>query len=400
MTIGIVTTSYPRFVGDPAGGFVAGHVAALRALGHSVEVIAAADGHARTEGPRRHRHHPDGVTRIPARLFYAGGAPERLEATPLRAGLAGLAFTAKLTAAIARRRWSSIVAHWIAPSAIAALPSRVPLLAIAHGGDVHTLRRMHLLAPVLHLLRARNARLVFVSEQLRTIARDAVAGGLRRWLDEATVQPMGIAVDHFRGLGRAPSDPPTIAIASRLVPVKGIDVAIAAMAHVRAPARLVIAGDGPARGALLSHAQKVAAPIEFRGELSAADRDRLLASASAVVVPSRVLSNGRTEGTPTIALEALATGVPVIGSAVGGLAELPSVVHVPPEDPHALAASIDRTLVDPPTPEVLRQAVAHLDWSQVAPILVATRRAGRSRSVLRTAAPGSQVGPTTCHPSR
>jgi len=383
MTIGIVTTSYPRFPGDPAGGFVAGHVAALRALGHSVEVIAAGE-----------RDRAGDVTRIPGSLFYAGGAPERLEAAPLRGGLEGLAFTAKLTAAIARRRWSSIVAHWIAPSAIAALPSRVPLLAIAHGGDIHALRRMRLLVPVLHALRVRDARLVFVSEQLRSIACAAVAGHprLARWLDDAIVQPMGIAVDHFRGLGRAPSDPPTIAIASRLVPVKGIDIAIEAMAHVRAPVRLVIAGDGPARGALLSHARRVGgdAPIEFRGELSATDRDRLLASASAVVVPSRVLPNGRTEGTPTIALEALATGVPVIGSAVGGLAELGSVVHVPPEDPRALAASIDRTLVDPPTPEALRQAVAHLDWSRVAPVLVATRPAGRSRSVLRTAPPDSQ----------
>ena len=43
MQLGVVTTSYPRFPGDPAGNFVAAHVAALRALGHRVEVIAAGD---------------------------------------------------------------------------------------------------------------------------------------------------------------------------------------------------------------------------------------------------------------------------------------------------------------------------------------------------------------------
>ncbi|HEX8109082.1 MAG TPA: hypothetical protein VF516_15220, partial [Kofleriaceae bacterium] len=44
MQLGVVTTSYPRFPGDPAGNFVAAHVAALRALGHHVEVIAAGGG--------------------------------------------------------------------------------------------------------------------------------------------------------------------------------------------------------------------------------------------------------------------------------------------------------------------------------------------------------------------
>lgn len=48
MKVGVVTTSYPRFVDDPAGNFVGEHVAALRNLGHDVQVIAAADTAANT----------------------------------------------------------------------------------------------------------------------------------------------------------------------------------------------------------------------------------------------------------------------------------------------------------------------------------------------------------------
>lgn len=368
--IGVVTTSYPRWPGDPAGNFVAGHVEALRALGHCVDVVAA--GHsARQSGGDRAARVPGEPTSDAVRvsdtrhLFYTGGAPDAIEAAPLRGALAGAAFTARLATTVARRarHWDSIVAHWLVPSAVAAIPTSLPLLAIAHGGDIHTLRRLGLLAPTLHALHLRRARLAFVSDQLRAIARIA-APSLGRWLDDALVQPMGIALDRFRALERAPSDPPSIVIASRLVPLKGIDVAIAAMAHIRAPARLVIAGDGPERRSLVATA---APSITFLGQVDLARRDRLLREASVVVVPSRIVNSGRTEGTPLIALEALAAGVPVVASNVGGLSELDrlAVQLVPPDDPRALALAIDRVLADPPAADELRQSVAHLDWQRV-----------------------------------
>jgi len=351
MKLGVVTMSYPRHEGDPAGSFVAAHVEALRALGHDVDVIAGGDA-------------SSGVVRIPSSLLDRGGAPDLIERSPVRGALAGAVFTTRLTAALAvrARRFDSIIAHWLVPSAVAALPSRVPLLAIAHGGDIHTLRRMGLLAPVLHALALRGARLAFVSEQLRSIALEA-APRLTRWLAQAIVQPMGIAIDRFRSLERAPADPPTILIASRLVTLKGIDVAIAAMAHVRTRSRLVIAGDGPERAALSARA---GAAVTFLGQVEATRRDRLLGEAGVVVVPSRVMPSGRTEGTPMIALEALAAGVPVVASAVGGLRELAAVSLVEPDDPRALAAAIDHSLANPPSAKRLQAAISHLDWARVA----------------------------------
>jgi glycosyltransferase involved in cell wall biosynthesis len=359
LRIGVITTSYPRASGDPAGGFVGEHVRALRALGHAVDVIAAGDRDRSDAGPAS-------ILRVPGALFYRGGAPDHLERAPLRAALPAAAFTLRLAAAAAGqarvRAWDAIVAHWLVPSALVALPLAPPLVAIAHGGDVHTLRRLHLLAPALRALRRRRARLVFVSEHLRSLSR-AAAPALDRWLDDALVQPMGLDLARFAALARAPRAPPTILIAARLVPIKGVDVALAAFAHVRAAARLVIAGDGPERAALAARAP---AGVELLGEVDTARRDQLLREASVVVVPSRVTAGGRTEGMPAIALEALAAGVPVIASALGGLRELPAARLVPPEDPYELARAIDRAIADPPSPDELRRSVANLDWRVVA----------------------------------
>lgn len=372
LRIGVITTSYPRSDGDPAGGFVGGHVRALRALGHDVDVIAAGDGRARSPGPE------PGVTRVPASLFYRGGAPDLIDRSALRAAPAAAAFTLRLAAAARAaapaRAWDTVIAHWLVPSALVALSLGRPLVAIAHGGDVHTLRRLGLLAPALHALRRRGARLVFVSEELRALARDA-APRLARWLaDDALVQPMGLDLARFEAIARAraeaaqaPRAPaprlPTILVAARLVPLKGVDVALAALGHLRTPARLAIAGDGPELAALRALAPPGATLL---GEVDTGRRDELLREAAVVVVPSRVTPRGRTEGTPSIALEALAAGVPVVASAVGGLRELAAVRLVPPDDPAALACEIDRVLADPPRPPALRQAVAHLDWAAVA----------------------------------
>lgn len=361
MKLGVVTTSFPRTPGDPAGSFVHAHVEALRALGHDVEVISG----------------------VGDALFARGGAPDYLESRP-RALVSAAWFSARMLArvVIAARRWDGIVAHWLAPSALAAVPTRVPLLAIAHGGDIHTLRRLRLLGPALHLLHRRRAELVFVSEELRDIAR-AEAPGLASWLDAARIQPMGLDLARFTRIERTPER--IVLFVGRLVPIKGVDVLLEARRYLETPnVRIVIAGDGPVRAEL---EQLATAGVEFLGAIDPDTRDRWFARAGVVVVPSRVMPTGRSEGMPVVALEALAAGVPVVASNVGGFRSLGSptgtgdpISLVPPEDPRALAAAIDRVLAAAPGDqiEVARRAVAGLDWCAVGPRLVPTAQ-GTSR---------------------
>lgn len=104
-------------------------------------------------------------------------------------------------------------------------------------------------------------------------------------------------------------------VASRLSPEKGVEDALSACATAGVPLR--IAGDGPDRERLERLAGRLGGEATFLGRLPA-DRVRdELAGAAMVLMPSRYH-----EFSPFSALEAMAQGVPVVATAMGGLPEL------------------------------------------------------------------------------
>ncbi len=358
MKIGVVTTSYPRGPGDPAGAFVAGLARWLAGRGHRVEVVAAGapDSAAATDGDIT-------VARVPtgAELFYDEGAPDRLERSwiaRLRAPLFIAALTARVQ--VVSREWDVVVSHWLAPSGLAAAATRKPHLAIAHSGDVHLLARRGLADVCVGMLLAGGPLAVnFAGAHLRERLLAACTPPTRRALDaRALVCPMGIDVAAFTPLRPTIPDAvrgrPLIAFVGRLVPIKGVDVLIDAVARLGRPAQVVIGGGGPERAALETHARETCArvpglSIRFAGEVRGQARDALYAAADVLCVPSLDLPSGRTEGTPTVALEALAAGVPLVASDVGGVraACKGAAWFVPPGDPEALAAVLRAVFDDP-----------------------------------------------------
>jgi glycosyltransferase involved in cell wall biosynthesis len=172
---------------------------------------------------------------------------------------------------------------------------------------------------------------------------------------------------------------------------KGFEVLIDAALALRATLpqlRLVIAGDGDLRADL----ERRAAPLGTRVLLGNQAQDeigRLAAAADVVAVPSVHDEAGNVDGLPNVALEALATGTPVVASRVGGL---PQAIEdgvtgllVPEQDARALADALGRLLRDRPLARRLgtsaREAVTRrFGWPHVAERLetiydaVATRR--------------------------
>jgi glycosyltransferase involved in cell wall biosynthesis len=397
MKIGVITTSFPRWPGDAAGHFVASHVELLRRNGHHLEVIAAGDAasaHQSLNSPslaptalRTSTVRGDGgltrITRLPSSLFFNGGAAEAIAARGLPASLV---FAARMSVVASRRawQWDAAVAHWLVPSALAALSCAGPVLAIGHGSDVHLLRRLGLLAPVVSLLLARNVRLVFVARELADLARRALPPWLHARFDaHSIVQPMGVDLPHFdrlRDQHQRPQDRPYALLLARLVDVKGIDLAITAIAEVRADLDLIIAGDGPQRSSLEHLARAQSPRIRFIGEVGTAQRDAWLAHAAVVLVPSRRQADGRSEGMPQVALEALAAGVPLLAAAVGGMVDLAPPARLLPacetsraepgcQASRRWATAIDEIVTATPARSQLQQAAARFDWTAVAAAL-------------------------------
>jgi glycosyltransferase involved in cell wall biosynthesis len=121
-------------------------------------------------------------------------------------------------------------------------------------------------------------------------------------------------------------------VASRLSEEKGIDTAIAAAAQSGVP--LWIAGEGPANDGLGRLAARSGAEVDFLGRVGRERMGELLGGAAMLLMPSRYH-----EFSPYSALEAMAAGVPVLASRLGGLPELIGAERcLPANDASALAA--------------------------------------------------------------
>lgn len=153
----------------------------------------------------------------------------------------------------------------------------------------------------------------------------------------------GIRLADFAGAAPRASDRPYVFAIGRHVPQKGFDVllrAFAAAGHVGHD--LAIAGDGPEHASLRALADElgVASRVRWAGRVDHAEAVRWFAGASLFVLPSRHEPMG------IVNLEAMACGLPVIASRVGGVPELvrdgEEGLLVPAEDVAALAAALRR----------------------------------------------------------
>jgi colanic acid/amylovoran biosynthesis glycosyltransferase len=104
----------------------------------------------------------------------------------------------------------------------------------------------------------------------------------------------------------------------------------------------VLLGEGPERPALAALAARARVDLHLPGAVDRRAVADWMAAADLYAQPSVVLPNGRGEGTPLAVREALAVGVPVIASAVGGLGELahPAMTLIPPARADLLARAI------------------------------------------------------------
>ena len=296
MKVAVLTTSYPRYPGDAAGRFVADAVEHVRRRGVDVEVV----------GPEQFRHFG---------IAYGDGVVGNLRRRPWLAFFAPALLTSFVRAA--RRADADLLhAHWIPAGWVAARTGK-PYVVQVWGTDVELLRRV-----------PRFARSVLRGARLVIAASSALADAARRLgAQDVRVIPSGIDIPAEVGEEAQPAE---VLYAGRLSEEKGVLELVAAAGDLN----LVVAGDGPLRRRV----------PQARGFLPNDELQHLYARAAVVACPSR------REGFGVACLEAMAHGRPVVASAVGGLKDLvvdgETGLLVPPRDPQALRAALERLLAD------------------------------------------------------
>jgi colanic acid/amylovoran biosynthesis glycosyltransferase len=200
---------------------------------------------------------------------------------------------------------------------------------------------------------------LFASVHRFTAVSDLLADRLRRlgFTGSIEVIPAGVRLDRFvfRPPNEHPRDPRLLFV-GRLVSCKGLDTLIAALPYILEGSprvELDAIGDGDLRpeAERLAGELGVTRHVRFHGVQSHAQVAQAMRDADVLVVPSRRSSDGEEEGSPVAPKEALATGVPVVATAVGGIPDIiaPDYRHelVAPNDPQALGEQVLRVLEAP-----------------------------------------------------
>lgn len=269
------------------------------------------------------------------------------------------------------RRWHAMIGSWgfpdaVATAAVAALTS-TPVLMKFHGTDVND------------YLHVPSKRWQILAAARRCKAVMSASGALRAQLVEAGVDA-GRAHVVYNGVDAAlfhPADKATtrralgvgaderlLLFIGNLKPNKGcVDLleGFIQIAHTEPRATLVFIGGGEAHAHLLARAAEhgLAQRVRLLGKVDHALLPAWLAASDLLCLPSH------SEGVPNVVLEAMACGVPVVASTVGGIPEVVpefAGLLVAPRDIPALALALAAALARPWDHDRIAALAKKFDW--------------------------------------
>lgn len=425
LRVGYVLTMFPRF----SETFVLSELLALEGLAH--EGSADPSGRAAVEVSVFSMRQPDdgrfhaAVADVRAPVTYLTRTPkastlwaalqrthhrlpglaahlDEVLALPVDEGVAAL----EVAAAAVEQGLDHLHAHFAnSPATVARVAARIAGITCSFTAHAKDIFHTGLDADALHANLAGADAVVTVS--------DFNTDFLRRLQPAAADRVVrlynGLDLDRF-ARSHAPRSPRTIATVGRLVPKKGFDVLLAAVAALRSASydvRLQVVGTGAEGDRLHALARDlgVADAVDFLGALPQDRMKEVVASAAVFAAPCVVAEDGNRDGLPTVLLEALALGTPCVATPVTGIPE--AVVDgvtgriVPSSDPAALADALRAVLDGPATAASYADAGRTLveerfDVRRNAAVLAEVfRSVARPVTDPRTTAPGATAPSTT-----
>ena len=392
MRICLITSSYARFEDDGNARFVRSIAEAQVTLGHEVHVLAPYTPQVQPYTSPVHVHWFKYIR--PTRLGVMGHAAALENDRSLRgaalwqAPLFAASLLFHLQRLILRYQFDILHAHWILPAGalvswIARL-NRKPFFISLHGSDVYLAQRNKVWRSLAHAAFQHGSGVTACSEPLAEAAWRLGAPPDRVHIipwgaDPGRFDPSLDAQAYRQRLG-LPADGNLILAVGRLVAKKGFVQLVQSMPRIleQVPvARLVILGEGPER----QHLER------WREDLDLTDRVLLpgavpwnimpvyLAACDVFVMPSVKDPAGNLDGLPTVILEAMAAGKPVVATRVAGMPlairDHETGVLVENADPDQLSAAITRVLSSPADGRAMgraarRRVEAELNWLEVA----------------------------------
>ncbi|MBL27590.1 MAG: glycosyl transferase family 1 [Rhodospirillaceae bacterium] len=365
------TTLWPNSIQPTHGVFVENRLRHLVAAGVETRIVAPVPWFPSSAGlfgsyaafaavpPAEERngfevHHPRyvvvpkiGMTLTPYTLYRASIAPVR--------ALIGAGYD-----------FDAIDAHYFYPDGVAAaLLGRLldkPVVITARGTDLNLIPQYRLPRRMIRFAASRAAALITVCQALKD---SLIELGIPA--SKVTVLRNGVDLAGFRPLDRQEAraalgfDRPTLVSVGGLITRKGHDITIRALKALPDFA-LVIAGDGPERGALeaLAKREGVGDRVRFMGRVPHGELAPLYSAADA-----SVLASSR-EGWANVLLESMACGTPVIASNVWGTPEVVATpaagVLMADRTPAALADAVRALFAALPSREATRAYAEGFSW--------------------------------------
>jgi glycosyltransferase involved in cell wall biosynthesis len=331
MKIGVITSVYPEFKGDPHGIFIHRLMREISKQGHDVYILAPYSG-GKTD------YILDGINVEKFNYFY----PKRFQRLCGRSGMIDnvkegifvkfqfLTFILFNVIYSCRKLNHMDIVHvqWPIPNGLGALFLKIfykiPYINTIHGEEVYLSKRYHTTL-ILKLLVHHSSKTLTNSSGTFEVCLES---GLKR--EKLGIIPFGVDTSFFRPINnQKDNDIFQILSVGYLIERKGFEYlikAVKAVLEVHDNVKLIIVGSGPLETKLktLIIDLKLENNIQIINNVTDGDLLELYNDSDLFVLPSIVDSQGNTEGLGVVLLEAMACKLPVIGSYIGGI---PDIVH-------------------------------------------------------------------------